>query len=180
MKHINVRVYSYKELDQHQRDTIKIKQWCVEYLQDFYELASQATIDHWMERLKTMGFEDANPIYKGFYYQGSGACFTAYHKHGRIVTPYGGTFPDAMYFEPHCFDWGDPMISGEKQEKILHFAKCQARKIYDDLTDDYEGIFNNDEFIGNVFDNNNIMFTAKGTPFIMENDIEAGTEMYIG
>lgn len=177
MEHITMRIYSYKELDEEIKRRIKVRQWFADYMEIYYKDSEEEIIQLWQEKLETMGFEDAEIQYSGFYQQGSGACFHANHKHGRIVIYGRGTFPEAMMFDPHCFDWGEPMISGEKQEKILHFAKEQAGKIYMDLQTAYDAVYDNDDYIGDIFDGNDIMFSVLGTPFMVDSD--SSTEMYI-
>lgn len=177
MKHITMRIYSYKELDEEIKHRIKSRQWFADYMEEQYNWASMEIIQFWQEKLETMGFEVAEIQYSGFYSQGSGACFTADHKHGRITIYGRRTFPEAMMVDPHCFDWGEPMISGDKQEKILHFAKEQANKIYMDLQTAYDTIYDNDDYIGDIFDGNGIMFSVQGTPFLVDSD--SGMEMYV-
>ena len=79
MREITIKVYKFEELPEDVQERIieDRKEYSSIDSIDFNEVHAQFILDHWKEKLETLGFENAEIQYSGFYSQGDGASFTA-------------------------------------------------------------------------------------------------------
>lgn len=77
-----VGIYTFSELPDCLQEQIieKRRYWEVE--DNFWY---ESTLDWWKDKLQTMGFEDPDIWFSGFYSQGDGASFTAWCDHQKIL-----------------------------------------------------------------------------------------------
>ena len=76
-----IGIYFFDELPEELQKEVLIKNH--DFNTDFYW--SDMELDYWKDKLNSMGFEDADISFSGFWSQGDGASFTARCDHQKIL-----------------------------------------------------------------------------------------------
>lgn len=83
---------------------------------------SDFIIQHWQEKLATLGYEDAKILFSGFSSQGDGACFTA-------------KINIEMWLKERAIEWKNrALVNAYREDKITANLKHQGRYYHEHST----------------------------------------------
>lgn len=171
MKKKTINLYSFNELNEEQKEKVIENYADINTNYDWHNYI----LEDWKEKLSRQGFEDAEINFTGFWSQGDGASFNCqvnlekFLKGRRIAKKYqsilnddeadlsisitnNGHYCHEYMMIIHFDDWKG-LITAELEKFILEEAREQARKIYDDLYDNYEGLTSKEAIIDTLIIN---------------------------